>query len=197
MPEDDFDVAAAIATVEASLPGPRVTTAYPVLIMLSGLPGTGKSYLARRLAAREPFVIVESDQVRKVLFPRPTYLGRESQWVHLTIHALLRQLLSRGVRVIYDATNLIEFHRESVYGLADRLGVKLVIVRTVAPPEVVRQRMAQRAEARSPDDLSDATWEVYLKMQRQEQPIRRPHLIIDTSGDLDAAVHKILRLART
>jgi predicted kinase len=57
--------------------------------------------------------------------------------------------------------------------------------------------MAQRAEARSPDDLSDATWEVYLKMQRQEQPIRRPHLIIDTSGDLDAAVHKILRLART
>jgi predicted kinase len=196
-PGERFDLAAAVASVEASLPGPFVTTAYPVLIMMSGLPGTGKSYLARRLADREPFVVVESDQVRKTLFPQPTYAARESQLVHLTIHALLRQLLSRGVRVIYDATNLIEFHRESVYGLVDRLGVKLVIVRTVTPPEVVRQRLAHRAEARSPSDLSDATWEIYLKMQHQEQSISRPHLVIDTSDDLDGAVNKILRVART
>ena len=43
-----------------SLPTPR----RPTLVMLSGLPGVGKSYLARRLAAAFPAVVVESDAVR-------------------------------------------------------------------------------------------------------------------------------------
>ncbi len=195
-PEECFDMPAAVRALESALPGPFVTTARPALIMLTGLPGTGKSYLARRLASRQPFVVVESDWARKILVPAPTYSGRESQLVHQAIHALLRRLLLRGVPVIYDATNLLEFHREAVYALAERVSARLVVVRTVAPPDVVRQRLEQRATARSPHDLSDATWEVYLKLQRQEQAVGRPYLTVDTSGGLDEAVRKILRLAR-
>ncbi|MBI3287121.1 MAG: ATP-binding protein [Chloroflexi bacterium] len=183
----DFD--AALAQLEAQLGPLPETTARPSLLMFCGLPGTGKSYFARRLAERAGFAIVESDRVRKVLFSNPTYSTQESQGVHRLCHALLARLLAKGFRVIYDATNLIEFHREFVYLLAERAGAKLVIVRTWAPEEVVRQRLMGRPA----DDYSDADWNVYQALTQTEQPIRRPHLVVDTSQDPEAALSKILR----
>jgi hypothetical protein len=194
--QQTFDLAQAVAAVEARLANTDQTTVHPVLILISGLPGTGKSYLARKLVEREPFVVIESDLVRKTLFPQPGYTAEESHWVHRTIHALIGKLLAKGVRVIYDATNLVEYQREMVYHIADKLGTRLVIVVTVAPEEVVRARLEKRANDRSPLDVSDADWRIYRRMASRQQPIGRPYLVIDTSGDLDQAVSKILRVAR-
>jgi len=191
-----FDLDQAVARVEKQLANTEETTAWPVLVMLCGLPATGKSYLARRLVERVPFVIVETDFVRKTLFPAPTYSAQESNLVHRVCHALMEKLLRRGARVIFDATNLLEFHRERVYRLARRAGAKLVVVQTVAPEEVVRERLEKRRVARAPDDISDATWAIYKRMASVQQPIGHPHLTVDTSGDLEQAVNKILRMAQ-
>ncbi len=182
-----------MALVESKLRNTDEVTAYPVLVMMSGLPGTGKSYLARKLCEKMPFVIIESDFVRKTLFNPPTYSARESALVHRVCHTLIDRLLRKGVRVIFDATNLVEFQREYVYRLAERNGAKLVIVQTVAPDEVVRWRLEKRHTARDEHDISDADWAVYSRMKRRQQPINRPHIVVDTSGDIDEAVRKILR----
>jgi predicted kinase len=192
-----FNLAQAVAEIEERLTNTDQTTVRPVLIMISGLPGTGKSYLARKLAEREPFVILEADFVRKTLCPQPTYTAWESHWVHCTIHALIRKFLARGLRVIYDATNLIEYQREMVYHIADKAGTKLVIVVTVGSDEVVQERLRRRHEGqREAGDISDATWQIYQRMARQQQPIRRNYLVVDTGQDLDQAIRKILRVAR-
>ena len=190
-----FDLDQAVTKVEQRLANTEETTAWPVLIMLCGLPATGKSYLARRLVERMPFVIVETDFVRKTLFPTPTYSAQESGLVHRVCHALMEKLLRRGARVVFDATNLVELHREKVYRLARSAAAKLVIVQTVAPEAVVRERLEKRKVARDSDDISDATWAIYKRMASDQQPIGHPHLIIDTSGDLEEAVNKILRMA--
>lgn len=189
-----YDLAQFIAKVERVLTGSQETTAKPVLLLLSGLPGTGKSFLARRLAEALPFVIIESDVVRKILFPQPLYTAQESHWVHRTCHALMARLLKRGVRVIYDATNLIEYHRELVYRIAQKAGARLVVVKTVASEEVVRERLrARQEEAR---ELSDADWRVYRRMASRQEQVSHPHLVIDTSEDLEEAVAKVLRFIR-
>jgi len=189
-----YDLAQFIAKVERVLTGSQETTAKPVLLLLSGLPGTGKSFLARRLAEALPFVIIESDVVRKILFPQPLYTAQESRWVHRTCHALMAKLLKRGVRVIYDATNLIEYHRELVYRIAQKAGARLVVVKTVASEEVVRERLrARQEEAR---ELSDADWRVYRRMASRQEQVSHPHLVIDTSEDLEEAVAKVLRFIR-
>ncbi len=194
--EAPFNLARAVAEIEERLKNTDETTAWPALIMISGLPATGKSYLARRLAKRLPFVVIETDFVRKCLFSPPTYSAQESTQVFKVCHALINKLLRRGVRVIFDATNLIEFHREKVYRLALRREAKLIIVRTVASEEVVRERLHQRETQRDPEDISDANWRIYRRMAQREEPIGRPHLIIDTSDDIEAAVRKILRIMR-
>ena len=192
----DLSLREAVAKTEALLGPEFQTTAYPVLLMLSGLPGAGKTYLAGRIGQRVSFVMVESDRVRKTLFPKPTYSGQESSLVHRTCHIVVERLLSRGVNVIYDATNLVEFHRRFVYHLADKLRVKLLVVKVVAPEEVIRERLERRKEKPSPGDASDASWEVYQRMRPTEEPIERPHLVIDTSRDMDEAVARALRQLR-
>jgi predicted kinase len=186
-----------VAKVEGHLANTDQTTADPVLVMLCGLPGTGKSHLARGLAEVLPFAIVESDQVRRILFPECSYSGEESRWVHRTCHALMAKLLRKGVRVIYDATNLHERHRELVYRLADGEEVKLIIVKAVAPERVAHDRLRGRHEGDADDgEASDADWEVYRRMVRDVDPIGRNHVVIDTSQDLGPAITKLLRLIR-
>ncbi|HEX77636.1 MAG TPA: AAA family ATPase [Dehalococcoidia bacterium] len=167
----------------------------PYFIVISGLPGTGKSYLSRQLAARLPAAILESDALRQVLFPTPTYSPEESHRLFRAIHLTIEGLLKKGIPLILDATNLSEYHREHLYRIADKVEAKLIVVRVEAPPEVVRERMQARRERADPLDRSTADWRVYQRMRAQAQPIRRHHIAVDTSRDLAPAIDKIVRQA--
>jgi predicted kinase len=191
--EGEDRLARDVAKVKESLGPLPEPVVRPVLVMLAGLPGVGKTYFARRLVQRIPLAIVESDAVRALLFARPTYTFTESNWVFRVCHRVIEELLARGVPVLFDATNLAERHRELVYRIADRMGAKLIIVQLVAPPEVVRQRLEERATRREPGVFSEATWEVYERMRTQWEPIRRPHFVFDTSQDIGPAVARIAR----
>ena len=165
--------------------------ASPVLIAVSGLPGTGKSYFCSQLAQRLPFIILESDALRKVLFSPPTYSPEESSHLFQVVHLLIERLLKKGISLILDATNLSERHREYLYNIADRLGVKLVLVRVEAPPQVVAGRLESRQE--DIENKSDAGWEVYRKMESSVDKIRRKHYALDTSRDITPVLDKIVR----
>ncbi len=170
------------------LPEPVVT---PAFVAVSGLPGTGKSYFSGKLAERLPFVILESDALRKALFPSLTYSPQESSRLFQACHQLIEKLLKRGVPVILDATNLSERYREHLYSIAEHLDARLVLVRVEAPPEVVHERLKARTE--NSDGSSDADWEVYKKMKSRVQKINRNHYAVDTSRDITPALDKIVR----
>ncbi|MBI4187432.1 MAG: ATP-binding protein [Chloroflexi bacterium] len=167
--------------------------ARPALIVVSGLPGTGKSYFCRKLAERLPFVILESDALRKTLFPSPTYSLEESSRLFHSCYQLIEKLLKEGIPIIFDATNLTERYREYLYSIADRLDAKLVLVRVEAPPQVVQERLKLRREVANLGDKSDADWSVYQKMKPTVQKIRRRHYAVDTSRDITPVVDKIVR----
>jgi predicted kinase len=174
------------------LPQPQVE---PPLIVVSGLPGAGKSFFCRKLADKLPFLILASDALRKVLFPTPQYNEQENKRLFSTCHVLIEELLRKGIPVIFDATNLLEHHREYLYHAAERAGTKLILVWVEAPPEVVRQRLLAREKAAIPEYHSEAGWEVYNKMKPHRQKISRNHLVVDTSQDITGAVDKIVRAA--
>ena len=175
------------------LPEPVVRA---TLVLVSGLPGTGKSHFSRRLAEKLPSAIVESDALRRKLFQDPTYSVQESQRLFSACHALIEGLLSQGISVILDATNLAEHHREPLYRIAGRVGAKLIVVQVEAPGELVRHRLKLRAEGIDPLDKSDAGWDVYQKMKTRTERIRRNYFSVDTSRDITPVVDKIVREAR-
>ena len=175
------------------LPEPVV---HPVFIVVSGLPGTGKSYFSRKLAGQLPSVIVESDALRKKLFSAPAYSAEESQRLFSAYYRLIEELLNSSISVILDATNLVEYHREFLYRIAERLKVKLIIVWVQAPKELVRQRLQGRVEGVDPLNKSDADWSIYQRMRTRVQRIRRNYFSVNTSRNISPVINKIVREAK-
>ena len=169
--------------------------ANPVFVVVAGLPGAGKSHFSRKLAKRLPCAIVESDVLRKALWQEPTYSAEESRRLFSACHRLIEQLLREGIGVILDATSLQERHREQLYRIADRVGVKLIVVWVEAPPEVIRQRLHERSLGAGPRDSSEAGWVVHQKMRDKVERIGRSYFAVDTSRDISPVIDRIARQA--
>ncbi len=184
-------LASDIQRLRESLKGLPEPVAEPVLIVVSGLPGTGKSFFSKRLAERVPLLVLESDALRKALFSLPSHSAGESFQLFRTIHLLIEELLKGGISLVLDATNLSERFRERLYSIADRINARLVMVLVEAPPEVVRQRLADRAG--DPEGNSDADWSVYCQMKSSVERISRNHYVVDTSRDIAPVIDKVVR----
>ena len=163
------------------------------LIILSGLPGSGKSYFARELADGEDMIIVESDALRRLLFPKPVYTKEESAFLFRTCHAFIEDQLRRGRSVISDSTNLQERNRIHLYDIAGRTRSKLIIVNVVATMERIEERLKARAEGTgtSPGN-SEAGLDVYHKMARNVDEITRPHFVVDSTYLIGPVVAGVL-----
>lgn len=183
--QDDVDVI--LAALGRRLPRRRP----PTLVLITGLPGTGKSSFAAELSARTRLVILESDALRRLIFPYPGYSAAESGRLFAAIHAAIDRLLAKGTPCLLDATNLTEAHRQPLYDIAAARGAKLVIVEVVAPREVVHQRLRDRARRSAANSEADIF--VYERMRRQREEVSREHIVVDTSQDITPAVEEAAR----
>lgn len=173
----------------ASLPEPEERAAF---VMLSGLPASGKSHVAGELARRYPLAVLQIDSLRKVLFPIPVYSSREHTRIFAAVYELIDRLLSRGISVLYDATNLKEQHRQTLYDIAEFRGARLLVVEVTSPEPVILARLRERVARGAEAWASDADETVYEVMRLDAEQIDRPHIKVDASGDIRAAVDKIV-----
>ena len=152
---------AEIATVPATPHG------RPVLVVVMGLPGVGKSHCARLLCARLGAAHVASDELRSRLFIAPSYADEENRAVFAAATALVDDLLGEGHRVVVDATNLIARNRARTIEVARRRGVPVTYVRITASEDDARARLASRRASRAAGDHSEADEPIYERMRAQ------------------------------
>ena len=57
----------------------------------------------------------------------------------------------------------------------------------------MQQRLLRRTQRHGDDDedLSDADWFVYLDLRRKAEPIRRPHVVVNTATDTETLVARL------
>jgi predicted kinase len=170
------------------LPPPELV---PSFVVLSGLPASGKTHLARELARRRPFAALHIDSLRKTLFPNPTYSQAEHARTFAAVHELIDLLLARGVSVLYDATNLKEQHRQVLFEISEKNEATFQLVQVEASERVIRQRLSDRTSAAGHGE-SDAGIDVYESMLAAKEPIMQSYLKVDTTKDILPAVDKIL-----
>jgi predicted kinase len=167
---------------------------------MTGLPGTGKSSLAKALGERENFRVLSSDRVRKELagVPDRTRVGngfREgiytTEWTERTFSSLLRmaeESLVQGERVLVDAIFGDQGKRAPFYELARTLGVPFVLFTCRADEDRIRKRLLL------PERYgSDADWEVYQRLAPdwREPPPGWGGVDIDTSPPFFYCVEQV------
>ncbi len=186
-------VAEIAAQLRAEIDAPPTPHGKPVLVMLMGYAGVGKSHVARLVAVRIGAAHVATDQLRSRLFIAATYAPEENLAVFGAADALLDALLAEGHRVVLDATHLRRSYRVAPLATAARRSVPVVAVRVVADEAGTLARLRARGVARAQDDHSDADERVFRRMR--EQPFEPPDgdlLEIANGPALDAEIGRVV-----
>jgi uncharacterized protein len=182
----------------------------PLLLLLGGLPASGKSTLAQALAERLALVPLNSDVVRKEragLAPTARagadsaarlYTSAATEATYAALLDAARHWLERGVSVALDASFRRADHRAAAVRLAEARSVPWLAVECTCAPATARARLAARA--RDDRAVSDADWAVYQQLATEwepwaELPAAR-HRRVDTGRRLDAAVAVVLAAVR-
>ncbi len=176
----------------------------PKLVVMVGLPGTGKTYLARRLASHFDAFHLMSDSIRKQLLGIPVgthkfegpgkgiYTRNVSKKTYAEMIRRARVFLSAGHNVVLDATFLHEDSRQTARALAKRIGVPILFVYAYCPERTVIARMRRRVKEHS---FSDADIEVYRAMKSRFTPPKADKNLvrIDTRQPIGTSLGKIER----
>jgi aminoglycoside phosphotransferase family enzyme/predicted kinase len=167
----------------------------PLLLATTGLPGSGKSFVARALAPRLVAVHLQSDFERKRLAGvAPTeraapqaraqvYSEEMTRRTYAQLFDEARRDLERGRRVLLDATFPTAELRARAADLARELGVPFVLLACSADDAQTHRRLAARALERN--EFSDADAAVYDQAKRRYEPPAEiaPERRIDLAGD--------------
>ncbi len=179
----------------------------PALVLMCGLPATGKSRMAAAIARPLDAVVIQSDVVRKRLARVPLNhhpAGPEAEALYSsrmssrTYEAMLEEAagtLDGGRSVVVDATFPTAGSRRRFSTLAEARGAPSAVVYLTCSDDVIAARMARRREA--PDEVSDADWNVYQLLKRTFEPpveIPAPHLVSrrDGAGDPEPVVADVI-----
>lgn len=160
----------------------------PPVVLVLGLPGSGKSYFAERLARRLGGPWLASDVVRGELGLRGRY-DRES--IDRVYDELLRRAeatIRDGATAVVDATFSSRRYRDAAHEAARRLGVPLRTIRVVADEATTLRRIGEARQH------SEAGLEVYRLLARHFDPLEGgAHLTLDSSAeDVEAMLDEAL-----
>jgi predicted kinase len=146
------------------------------LTCIAGLPGTGKTHLAHRLAAETGAVRLSRDDVRAELFDPVTYSEQEKQIAFGEMLLRAKSDLHHGMDVILEGMPFSRrSERDAARSLAREAGAKLELILCVCPEEVALERIASQAGDHPATDRSTA---LYFEVKSRFEPIGEDEVAI-------------------
>ena len=176
----------------------------PQLYIMSGLPLSGKTFLAQRIIKRSPadVVYIENDLVREMIIDqlgkeKPEYTPEEHNLVYETSHELIWLALSFSFHAVFDATNLNEKYRQKIYRIADAANAEVLVIKTIISPETAKRRSEIKFKKEDRTNHSPADESIYELLSKEDEPIekcsrRYVKLELNDEGDdfIDSVINK-------
>ena len=151
-------------------------TERPLLIFVSGLPGSGKSYFASRLSEKIGALYVSSDELRKEMFPSRTYSAVEKAKVYQAMLEKMKRAIIQKKNLVLDAT----FHRNEtrqLFAENAKRNALLYFIELQADQDVTKERLKKRRP------YSEADYEVHRLIRQKWEPLEKPHLTLESTNE--------------
>ena len=158
----------------------EITKISPTLVVLSGLPGSGKTVVAEGLARALSVAILSIDSIEAAM----GRAGLAKTETGVAAYEVARALADENLRlrhtVIIDAVNPVEAPRAAWRNLAAKHRVSLKIIECVCSDETIhRQRI--EAPVHSIAGRRELTWARLLQRRAEYEAWTDPRLVLDTS----------------
>jgi hypothetical protein len=166
----------------------------PIVFVVSGLSGTGKSTLASKLAIDYDAYYLNTDVVRKEIagidkFERHhdpintgLYSSEKVEYTYGKVIEKTAEILSKKGNVVVDATFQKKKYRDMAKKIASENNAVFVLIQTTAPDDAVKKWLDERIRKKT---VSDGRWEVYLSQKDNFEPYSAQEkiVVIDMSKD--------------
>lgn len=160
------------------------------MVIFAGLPGVGKTTVAKRLAEEIGAVYLRADTIEQAL--RAEGMGDIGGAGYAVMYAVARENLRLGRRVVCDSVNPWELTREAYRACAREVGVGYLDVEVVCSDQEEHKR---RVEGRVADIEGHALpdWEAVVTRDYQAWGVGEERMVVDTAG---AGVEEIVGAIR-
>lgn len=143
-----------------------------MLVIITGLPGTGKSTLAAALAAELEAHHLNTDKIREELNLKGQYDPRTKKRIYEVMLQRTEELIKERQVIILDATFYQQKLRNRFVRLANRLNSEIRWIEVRAKEEIIRERVTKKRR------YSEADFEVYKKIKALYEPLEQAHLVL-------------------
>jgi predicted kinase len=169
-----------------------------MIVVMAGLPGAGKSTLARELAPRTAGVVLDKDVIRAAIFPAKDieYSTEQDDFCQEVLLLAAEYLLKKQPeRVIFlDGRPFSRRYQiELVLQVASRLGQPWRILECVCSDATARQRIESVAGEHL---ATNRDYNLYLQVKARFEDIRLPRTLIDTEQSLESCVQQAIAALR-
>lgn len=163
-----------------------------MFIVLSGLPGVGKSTIADALGRRTRACVVSVDPIEDAILRSGIARSFETGVAAYQVAATVAEhQLRNGLNVIVDAANYLEVGRDVWRQVGRAAGVEPAIVEVVCSNTVEHRRRLHH-RARGLDAYPEPTWEDVERRATETQPWNGPHLVVDSAHPVETSLAAIV-----